>query len=211
LKPIDALATHHSLRNGKDGRFAVALGISILIHGILLQYTRPLHSLTNQQGAAGFSVSFRKLQPEETRSVPPENPSPALGLKPSVIRGADEAVSVAMAAGVSPRQAESIKAPAESVGVASHSEASTPSGQRARVHRKPGDVVVLLTIGDNGRPGQIIWGELPALSKAQLDLIEARIRARSYSQAIGGSTLTEEINIFSLLRPVPEPPGGVGD
>lgn len=70
-------------------------------------------------------------------------------------------------------------------------------GRAMNLSLTPAGVVVLMVIGDDGRPQQIYWDKLPALTNEQLMRVEAAMREKIYR---GGRTIQEVVDVRGLLR-----------
>lgn len=194
------------LRQG-DGRFVGALVVSLLLHAAVLHLWRQPQVLIRPAGYGTLTVSFGKSLKQEVvaaQLLPPatvwqkEDRSLMLQAVESSVH-----IKPGKPLAVSPA-ADSRRSTLEKM--LSGQDANVSSRQlsaglpRVGVRRNSGNVSALIVMGEEGRPGQIIWGELPAMNAAQLKMVESHIRSRIYANVSQGVRLMEEIDIHALLR-----------
>lgn len=194
------------LRQG-DRRFVVALGVSLLLHAAVLHSWRQQQVLIKPVGYGALTVSFGKSLKQEivaTQLRPPATVRQKED-RPLMLQVAESPVHI------KPGKSLVVSPTADSRGstlekTLSGQDANASSRQlsaglpRAGVRRNSGNVSVLIVMGEEGRPGQIIWGELPAMNAEQLKMIESHVRSRIYANVSQGVRLMEEIDIHALLR-----------
>ena len=186
-----------------DQSFLLALGLSVLLHALILAITPPRQPEGNAPGSSALNAvlirrSWSSLA-AETRTTPQKPNGKAEDMM---------LTAPGQAAPVSPQRKE-----AKTASHARHPAGSTdkregttlqgsdhpPAGNESRPALKPGEVSVIFMIREDGLVGQILWNKLPAMTDAQLFRVEAAIRARKLPGAMSGQVRTETINIQALL------------
>lgn len=188
-----------------DQPFLVALGLSVLLHALLLSlhWTRP--QATDSSGISALNAVLMR----------PPAPAPAAQAVPEKRRNREKpAGSTPLAAEKSPTSLRHRAEDAENVtagqrntseqsgsvdGSSQYRSDKAPAGIEAHNALKPGEVRAVVMIREDGHVGQILWRRLPALTHDQLFRIEVAIRARKLPGAQAGQVRSEIINIKALL------------
>lgn len=198
---------------GDRWRLRLASLLSVLVHALVLLW--PHAHQTSEISQGWMTVSFRRISAPpvvESVAVVPQEMADVVLLAPD-----------ATAKLKRPKQEPEIlperlankskgREPASEMATDSPLQKAAPSpGFQNRPPRRPGEASVLMMVDGSGRPGQIFWDRLPALTDEQLRLIEARIRDYRYDPANRNRAVSETINVFDILRgapPIPphEPP-----
>lgn len=195
-------------RLADDRRLMVACGISILLHAWAATHWRLPAMRRMPDIAGGLTVTLLKAMPAAPVAPAPDLaagvaetvsvlstplPSPIL-----VPRSAPPADEIRPKRTEKPAKRESPKAEP----VASLNQTGSKPNDLGHVRapvRGPGEVSVMLVIADDGHPGAIIWGRLPALTNEQLRDLESKLRSRTYAAVSTGATITENVDVFALL------------
>ncbi|OHC69274.1 MAG: hypothetical protein A3H93_07775 [Rhodocyclales bacterium RIFCSPLOWO2_02_FULL_63_24] len=188
--------SHAGWKHDDASRFYVTLGVSVLLHAVLLlawKLPAPLWKAADQavltvvlRGAAplapttpaaaakktGVPVLLRKDPAASAFSVPPKSAQGAMA--PPMAR--PQSVLSASSARIAP------------VPIPGRLSNSTPAAV---------GVTVKLVISGDGRVQQIFWDSLPALTDEQLRRVEAAIRDKIYA---GGQTINEIFDVRGFLK-----------
>lgn len=182
--------------NEEEQRFAHALLASILVHVLVLGYVKGVEPLRKSGAGGALLVSFRASpaisgtqnpEPPPVRSQAEVSPATLRPAPATQVRPAVKSVQPAPAR-VAPQQVSTQPVPS--------SNATGPV--RTSVRRGPGVVDVTLLIGPDGHPQTLVWDQLPALTRAQFEQLEAMIKQQTYAST-SGARLTQEVDVFGLL------------
>lgn len=187
--------SHAEWKHDDEKRFQITLGLSVLLHAVLLlawKLPPPLWKTADHavltvvlRGAASLAPSAPAeaekkgevsvlVQPAPaTFSVPPKPATQAVA-EPSAAR--PQSAQIASPARVAPQPTQ---------------------GRPSNAIPAPVGVSVMLVIGGDGRVRQIIWDQLPALTDEQLRRVEAAIREKAYAP---GQTITEIFDVRGFLK-----------
>ena len=164
-------------------RLALALAVSILLHAYVLfciRHPPPLRSTMESQRV--LEVSFRGA----SRAVVPTLQQEELKAMLAIASVVNKPV----------RQIKPNKPLA-----AAHEKTARARDAAPKTHRvAPGTASVIIVIDENGRPRDLIWNVLPALTQEQFDLLERRVRQRVYPNVRAGTAIDETIDVMTLTR-----------
>ena len=156
-------------------RFGLALACSVLLHASALWWTPA--RLPARSATGPLQVTLR--------STPPVQAAVAVA-----VVAANVLTQRTLPAPAVHRQRQPEPAPPQAV----------PAPRRAL----PGEARVLVIIDERGRPGQLIWNYLPALTTEQFQRLERGVRQRTYASVPRGTALNEVIDVFALIG-APQP------
>lgn len=197
-----------------EKRLAVALCLSLLFHAWVLLGWRQVLPRLRAGGETSLTVTFR--QAAVTEHVEAASLQAGSGGKhATVIEAPNSRAHIArQAGGVEKRPVAAVQPrpqPSEPSRESPRRQENVAAGVQERTgKRMPGEVSVLLIIDEGGRPGQIVWDQLPALTHEQFRLLEERIRGRVYPGALSGARLGEIIDVFAILRAPQRPSAEAG-
>lgn len=163
-----------------ERRFALSLLISILLHtAVLLMERRPAPA-RSQTLSGPLEVSFRGRE----RAQLAAEPTAKEGLA-EVKLDSDSRPPVLSAQTPGAVQVSAVPA--------------TPRRQAFKPG-SPGEARLVIVVGDKGRPGELIWEYLPAITQEQFDQLEQQLRTRIYANVRRGTPIAQTIDVFALLQ-----------
>ena len=193
--------SHAEWKQDDEKRFQLTLGLSVLLHAVLLLAWKLPPQVWKVADNAVLTVVLRAASPMAQSSQAVEkkqdiailvqkDPAPAAFSVPpkTVVQGAV----------VPPATRPQPSLPATPARVA----IQPAPGQPSSAPPAPVGVTVLLVVGTEGRVEQIFWNQLPALTDEQLRRVEAVIRDRTYRPR---QTLSEVVDVRNILK-LPQPP-----
>lgn len=189
-----------SLMYQENRRLRAAFSVSLLFHiGILWLLWQPL-VLMRAANSGSLTVSFFTSPSPATDKAP----EPVEKDNRQTLLTAETLGEHAIIASLTqPRSEASVSAVAMAAPT-SKAESSTSKqpnpGFAKRVNLATGEASIVMLIDNKGRPGEIYWRELPALTDEQLHLVEFRLRRHRYEEAKRGTAVTAIINVFDILR-----------
>ncbi|MDP2826183.1 MAG: hypothetical protein Q8O52_26285 [Sulfuritalea sp.] len=189
--------SHAEWKHDDERRLHLTLGLSVLLHAILLLAWKLPPTVWKVADHAVLTVVLRGAAPLAQSSPPATEKKPDIAV---LVRKepAPAAFSVppkpAAVAAVAPPAAP--PQPAASAAKARVAEQPTP-GRASNAPPAAVGVSVILVIGGDGRVNQIFWDRLPALTDEQLRRVEAAIRAKTYA---GSQTISEIFDVRGFLR-----------
>jgi hypothetical protein len=184
-------------KHDDEKRFQRTLGLSVLLHALLLLAWKPPPQIWKAADHAVLTVVLRGV-------APLAQSSPA-----AVAQKQDVAVLVQQQPAPATFSVPPKPAASGTSAPSATRPQSTPAASPARVVAKPTPgrlsnappaaigVTVLLVIDGNGRVGQIFWDKLPALTDDQFRRLEAVIREKTYT---AGQTLNEIVDVRAILQ-----------
>lgn len=189
--------SHAEWKHDDERRFHLTLGLSVLLHALLLLawklppqvWKAADHAVLTVvlRGAAPLAQSSPELaQPKPEVSVlVQKDPGPAAFSVPPrpVVQGAAARPEVRPQPVLSASQGRLAAQPTQ--GRPSNSAVAAVG------------VTVMLVIGGDGRVQQIFWDKLPALNDEQMRRLEAAIREKTYA---AGQTRNEIVDVRSILK-----------
>ncbi|HQR03441.1 MAG: hypothetical protein JSR19_13085 [Proteobacteria bacterium] len=188
----------------------IALLLSLALHAALLLLAYPAAPnrpsgqpvLTVELESAVTAASRSRLQQQAHKSRRPPESTPVLtqaGVSPVAISPPNQ-----------PQPRPTPETPAARVtskpATGSQTGQHKAAGTATRVTLRPGEVAVVMLMDKDGRPGQILWDKLPALTEAQLLRVEAAIREMRFPETHTGQVRTETIDVLRLLAQISRPP-----
>lgn len=193
-----------------DRRFALAMCLSLLIHGLVMFGWRNQPLLRQAIADGTLIVSFRAQSPAEVpraemRQAEPESPRRDEAEKPVVLSAPSSAMRVAPTANRQPSPVlasvpAQLDEPRHAAPPAPRQGEGVVPATPSRRARRPGEVAIIIIVDHDGRPGQIFWDRLPALTDEQFARLKLAVRSRVYGTAVAGTRLDEVINVFALLN-----------
>lgn len=196
---------HAEWQQEDSRRLRFTLGLSIMLHAVVLLAWKLPPQVWRVADHPVLTVGLRTSAPGAaagTRLAGQSRETAALAYDASVAAVVrNPARSVAPAPVLEP--ARTAVQPGDPVRQA----ARVMPGPAMNSSSAPAGVVVLLVIGDDGRPQQIYWDKLPALTNEQLMRVEAAMREKTYR---AGRTIQEVVDVRGLLRLPPERPADSG-
>jgi hypothetical protein len=189
-----------------DQRFLLALGLSFMLHVLLLSLSLPHKPANRIPGASALTaVLMRAPAAGQTASATPQHSETGTPDEQKALVREQSPVSIQTRRKETTPQGNSRRiagATHPGEGVSPLRSEQGPSGKETRTELKPGEVNVIFLVRDDGHVGQILWKRLPAMTYAQLERIEALIRARKLPGAISGQVRRETINIQALIEEI---------
>jgi len=195
----------------EDRQIAMAVCLSLLLHGLVLFGWRHQPALRQAIADGTLVVSFRNQAPAqvehpETRLSEPESsaserpasvvlasPTSTAAVTPSAV---PQRMSVATDLAAQKDEPRLVAPPVPHVGEGA--VAATPT----RKARRPGEVAIIIIVDHDGRPGQIFWDRLPALTDEQFARLKHAVRSRVYGAVLPGTRVDEVIDVSALLDAV---------
>ena len=192
------MAGWESSSHPPETRFRIALLVSAALHAVVLGFwnqTKPV----NPGGKRPLTVNF------SPRSGPAERVMSEPRVKEEKLPP-----SVLVQASTRPTDVEFHIAPPPQKTVPAPVAIGVPSRTEARSHAMPaGMVEVLLTIDEDGKPRDVIWSKLPALTREEFRRLEQAMRQKSYPSFGRTYTVTEVIEPHSMIQAfAPRPASG---
>jgi hypothetical protein len=194
--------SHAEWKQDDEKRFQLTLGLSVLIHAVLLLAWKLPPQVWKVADNAVLTVVLRAATPMSQSSPVVEQKQDIAVLVQKESAPAAFSVppkSVVVQGTVAPpatRPQPSLPATLGRVAVQ-----PTP-GQASNAAPAPVGVTVMLVVGAEVRVEQIFWDQLPALTDEQLRRVEGVIRERTYRPR---QTLSEVIDVRNILK-LPQPP-----
>lgn len=186
-----------------DQQLLVALGLSVLLHVLVLALYLPQRHQSRESGGSTLTaVLLRPPSASPARTAVPETSEAPSRVKEKILTREDASASIERQRKEMAHQAPSRRIAGEAKpgeGSAALRAEKSPSGKEAQAELKPGEVNVVYLIRDDGHVGQILWKSLPAMTYPQLERIEAAIRAKKLPGAFSGQVRTVTINVLALL------------
>lgn len=194
--------SHAEWKQDDEKRFQFTLGLSVLLHAVLLLAWKLPPQVWKAADNAVLTVVLRAAAPMAQSSPIVEQKQDIAVLVQKESAPAVFSVppkSVAVQGAVTPPAVR----PQPALPAAPGRVAMQPTpGQVSNAAPAPVGVSVLLVVGVEGRVEEIYWNQLPALNDEQLRRVEAVIRERTYRPR---QTLSEVVDVRSILK-LPQPP-----
>ncbi|MCX7156136.1 MAG: hypothetical protein NTW45_06805 [Rhodocyclales bacterium] len=195
--------SHAEWKHDDEKRLHVTLGLSVLLHAVLLLAWKLPPQVWRAADHAVLTVVLRgaaPLAPSSSPAVEQLHDVAVLVQK----HAAPAAFSVPPRELAKPAVAPPAVRPQPAPAV-SQARVSTQATQGAPLNRNSSvvGVTVTLVIGADGRIRQMFWDQLPALTDEQFRRVEAAMREKTYA---AGRTLNEVVDVRALLKlPQPRP------
>lgn len=195
--PEASYGSHDAWKHEDERRFRLTLGLSVAFHVLLLLVWKLPAPVWKTADAAILTVVLRGA----ASAIPRIEAIPEPQRDPSVLRRTDPAPASFSVPLRPPLPVPASPAPVRPSG-ASAGDAGRPANKPApgKISNAPSAVVgvaVIIVTDETGRPGQIYWNNLPALTDEQLRRVEAAIRARRYAP---GQTINDVFNVREFLK-----------
>jgi hypothetical protein len=205
--------SHAEWKHDDEKRFQRSLGLSVLLHAMLLLAWKLPPPVWKAADQAVLTVILRGVAPmapgAEVAIEKKPDQSVLVKKEPAPV-----AIPVPVPAPATVT-APAVRPPAAQPGSPGRLAPRAAPGRLSTAASAPVGVPVLLVIGSDGRVNQIFWNTLPALTDEQLRRVEAAIRLKPYAP---GQTVQEIFDVrgfFGLpqarseesVTPPPAPPG----
>ena len=187
-----------------DERLIRALVFSVVVHLALLLFWVPQHLQARQTGSSVLTVMLSKPADRPSGSIqqPVVSPQQGKAVEYLTSKAVTDLHVLVEPANVDPAKQRAMSAEAVSKAPGGE-QTATPqaaaSGGEYRSARRPGEARVALEIGEDGRVGQILWYQLPAMTDEQLFRLEATIRERYKLQSESGHFVRQTIDVRDFI------------
>lgn len=189
-----------SLVYQENRRLRAAFSISFLFHiGMLWLLWQPL-VMMRAANMGSLTVSFF-TSPTSSAYKTPEPAEKDSDQTLLTVKTLDERAVIASLTQLHSDSSVSALATKVPTSKAESSATKQPNpGFAQRVNLAIGEASIVMLIDHKGRPGEIYWHELPALTDEQLHLVEFRLRRHRYEEAKRGTAVAAVVNVFEILR-----------
>lgn len=195
--PAQSHWSHAEWKHDDEKRLQFALGLSVLLHAVLLLAWKLPPQVWKAADHAVLTVVLRGAAP-----LAPSTPPAAEQVHELAVLVQKDPATAAFS--VPPKPA----APAAAVVPATRPQPALAASQaRLSTQPTPGrlsnsipsvvGVTVTLVIGPDGHVRQMFWDKLPALTDEQFRRVEAAIREKTYA---AGQTINEVVDVRGLLK-----------
>lgn len=199
--PAQSHWSHAEWKHDDEKRLHVALGLSVLLHAVLLLAWKLPPQVWKAADRAVLTVVLRGAAPMAPSSPPVvEQPHEVAVLVQKHPAPAAFSVPPKPAAQVPAARPAARPQPSPALGPARLSTQAT-QGMPLNRNSSVGGATVTLVIGADGRIRQMFWDKLPALTDEQFRRVEAAMREKTYA---AGQTLNEIVDVRGLLK-LPQP------
>jgi len=201
--PLPSHWNHAEWKHDDEKRLHVTLGLSVLLHAVLLLAWKLPPQVWKAADHAVLTVVLRGAAPLASSSPPAAEQRHEVAVlvqkSPAVATFSVPPKPAAQPAAVPPA-ARPQPAPAASQ---ARQSTQTTAGRPSNSTPSVVGIAVTLVIGADGHVRQIFWDRLPALTDEQLRRVEAAIREKTY---VAGQTLNEVVDVRGLLKLPPARP-----
>lgn len=188
---------HAAWTHGDERRIYLTLGISILLHAVLLLAWKLAPQVWKTADHAVLTVALHAEAPRQPRSPAPARQQREAGVlvqsQPAPAVLPMPATPAALGSVTPPAAASAPSLPESQAGVTNHPIPGRLSNPAAAAV----GVTVTLVIGLDGRVQQIYWDKLPALTDEQLRRVETAIRDKAYAS---GQVINEIFDVRAFLK-----------
>ncbi|RTL56466.1 MAG: hypothetical protein EKK46_04450 [Rhodocyclaceae bacterium] len=182
-------------------RLAKAILFSALAHFVVIVAWKQGIQDWQLGGNRTLTVSFRSAATvkEQQQEAQPSAPANAQNGTPILTQKQSSVALAAPQAAVSPPTPKTMETRTQAKPQVTQESKVVAPGPEAQSISNRGLFNALLTIGDDGDVGQIIWKDLPALTNAQLQRLESFLRAKKYGPGMAGRTISETVDLRPFL------------
>ena len=189
--------SHAEWKHDDEKRLHVTLGLSVLLHAVLLLAWKLPPQVWKAADHAVLTVVLRGAAPVAASTPPAAEPVHEVAVlvqkPPAVATFSVPPKPAAQPAAVPPAVRPQPGPAASQARLATQPTPGRPSNSIPSVV----GVAVTLVIGADGHVRQMFWDQLPALTDEQFRRVEAAIREKTYA---AGQTLNEVVDVRGLLK-----------
>jgi hypothetical protein len=186
--------SHDEWKHEDEKRFQRSLGLSVLLHAMLLLAWKLPPPVWKAADHAVLTVILRGVAPmaHSADAASEKKPDQSLLVKKEPAPVAIPLPATVTATMQVPSPVPAVRPPAALPGSPGRLAPKAAPGRLSAAAPAPVGVPVLLVIGSDGRANQIYWNTLPALTDEQLRRVEAAIRLKTYAP---GQTVQEVFDV----------------